>query len=235
MSDERERLSKTQIDRLGDRLRAGPPSDEDVRMLDAYRRSFGRAYEVVVSAIRDKLHLEPTGRPGKSTSSIVEKLRRETIRLSQIQDIAGCRVVVETVVDQDRAVSNTTALFSKSHIVDRRQNPSFGYRAVHVIAEVEGKPVEIQVRTTLQHLWAEISERLSDTKDMALKYGGGPEYLRKYLDGASQLVAGAEDLEKALVDRPGALPAEVISNVRDNLRRTREALASQLAGLTSGY
>lgn len=44
---------------------------------------------MVVGQIRDRLKLEPTGRPLKTTQAIVEKLRREKTRLSQMQDIAG--------------------------------------------------------------------------------------------------------------------------------------------------
>lgn len=60
MSDER--LSNTKIDKLGDRLRQRNVADDDLRLLDAYRRSFGKAYETVVGAVREKLSLEPTGR-----------------------------------------------------------------------------------------------------------------------------------------------------------------------------
>jgi putative GTP pyrophosphokinase len=77
-------MTKTQIDRLGDRLRKGNISDDDLRLLDLYRRSFSEAYEIVVGTIRKELALEPTGRPAKSTSSISDKLRRESIRLTQI-------------------------------------------------------------------------------------------------------------------------------------------------------
>ena len=91
-------LSKTQVDRLGDRLKGGSHTESDLRLLDAYRRSFGEAYEAVVQIIRQHGEL-PTGRLAKSTLSIVEKLRRESIRLSQMQDIAGCRVVVVDVVE----------------------------------------------------------------------------------------------------------------------------------------
>lgn len=85
-------LSKTQIDLLGDRLRLGAPVEADLRMLDDYRLAFGSAYEFVVRTIREKVALEPTGRPATSTGAIVEKLHRETIRLSEVQDIAGCRI-----------------------------------------------------------------------------------------------------------------------------------------------
>ena len=68
--DVAQRLSKTQIDRLGDRLRQGAFSEADLRLLDDYRRSFGGAYETVVRVIRAQLWLEPTGRSAKSTSSM---------------------------------------------------------------------------------------------------------------------------------------------------------------------
>src|SRR5512135_2358273 len=60
--------SRTQIDRLGTRLRADDYSDDDLRMLDRFRRSYASAYEHTVNAIREKLDLEPTGRPAKSTN-----------------------------------------------------------------------------------------------------------------------------------------------------------------------
>jgi hypothetical protein len=67
-------VSKTQIDRLGNRLKSGNITEEDLRLLDQYRRSFADAYEMVVGLIRDKLRLEPTGRPAKSTTSIGREL-----------------------------------------------------------------------------------------------------------------------------------------------------------------
>ncbi len=47
-------------------------------------------------------------------------------------------------------------------IVDRRAAPNHGYRAVHVIVYPESMPVEIQVRTFPQDLWAQAIERLGD-------------------------------------------------------------------------
>jgi GTP pyrophosphokinase len=194
-------LSKTQIDRLGDRLRKStvlriyPPAD-DIKLLDEYRRSFGEAYEHVVRTIREQLRLEPTGRPAKSTTSIVEKLHRETIRLSQIQDIAGCRVIVSGVLEQDRVVDSLCKVFPETSVIDRRAEPSYGYQAVHVIAKISGKQVEIQVRTELQHLWAEFSEKLSDKVDPSIKYGCGPLVHQMLLAKASDVVASIEKAER---------------------------------------
>jgi len=141
-------ISKTQIDKLGERLRKGDISEADLRMLDEYRRSFSEAYEFVVRAIRTELKLEPTGRPAKSTTSIGEKLQRESIRLSQIQDIAGCRLVVTGIEEQNGTVKSLEKLFADVNVVDRRKKPSHGYRAVHVIVNQGKKLVEIQVRTS---------------------------------------------------------------------------------------
>jgi hypothetical protein len=115
-------ISKTQIDKLGDRLRKGDITEADLRLLDAYRRSFSEAYEFVVGAIRNKLALEPTGRPAKSTTSIAEKLERESIRLTQVQDIAGCRLIVPGLLQQNSVVSSLSALFDNVSVVDRRQS-----------------------------------------------------------------------------------------------------------------
>lgn len=224
--------SKTQIDRMGERLKAGPSSQTDLVLLDGYRRSFSEAYEVVIVSIRDRLSLEATGRPAKSTSSVIEKLRRETIRLSQIQDIAGCRVITANIPKQDEVVDAIQGLFPGATQLDRRSAPSHGYRAVHVVAKVSGKLVEVQVRTAMQHLWAELSEKLSDVVDPALKYGGGPEEFRSALDVISKAIEGHESIEKriAAID---AKETETLDDAdRATLREIRETAVSQKARLT---
>jgi putative GTP pyrophosphokinase len=89
-------MSNATLDRLGERLRA-EVSAEDLTQLDAYRRGFRPAYDAVVDRLRTELGIETSGRPAKSTAAIVDKLRRGSMRLTQMQDIAGCRVVVADV------------------------------------------------------------------------------------------------------------------------------------------
>ncbi len=177
--------SKTSIDRLGVRLRGGPLSRADLELLDSYRSSFRDAYLHVYSTIQRTTGSRPTGRPAKSTTSIIEKLRRETIRLSQMQDIAGCRIVVESQAKQDKVTEQVLEQFPGASVDDRRVRPSHGYRAVHIIPIVSGKPVEIQVRTELQHGWAELSEKFSDLIDPRIKYGEGPETFTRFLEELS--------------------------------------------------
>jgi len=226
------KFSKTQIDRLGDRLRKGNLSDADLRLLDDYRRSFGEAYEIVVRSIREQLKLEPTGRPAKSTSSIIEKLQRESIRLSQVQDIAGCRIVVSDVKEQDRIVGLLLNVFPRASIVDRRVHTSFGYRAVHVIPKISGKMIEIQVRSSLQHLWAELSERISDVLDPAIKYGGGDDEIQKILMADSELVSAIERIEMEIPSFPENLSK--IPELQQQMTDMRKKMINCLHGMISG-
>jgi putative GTP pyrophosphokinase len=189
-------FSGTRIDTLGDSLRKQLSiADSDVELLDEFRRSFGAAYDFVLGKIREELQIDVTGRPAKTILSIVSKLRRETIRLSQMQDIAGCRIVVDNIGKQDIVLANLQDKFPGSDVVDRRLHPSHSYRAVHIIVHIYGKTIEIQLRTRLQHMWAELSEKWSDT-DPALKYGGGKTSVQDLLKQVSDLVKENERLER---------------------------------------
>ncbi len=188
-----EPLSSAAVHQLGERLRK-VLTVEDLRLLDQYRREFGPDYATVVASVREALELEASGRPAKSTTAIVEKLNRCSMRLSQMQDIAGCRVIVADTLVQDTVVGQLATLFP-STTMDRRRKPSHGYRAVHVIVRPRKRPVEIQVRTVLQHLWAEFSEKAADAFGIDVKYGGGDKSFREALDSASAMVATYEKLE----------------------------------------
>jgi ppGpp synthetase/RelA/SpoT-type nucleotidyltranferase len=219
---------RNQIDQLGDRLRADDYSEDDLRELDRFRRLHAPAYEHAVTALRKNLSLAPTGRPAKSTNAIRDKLRRSSMRLSQMQDIAGCRLIVEDRRRQDELIARLAGLFPESTLVDRRSASSHGYRAVHLIVRIGGKAVEVQVRTEPQHAWAEYAEKLADTIDPALKYGGGPEGPRTILNALSDVAHFVEQIE---LDGAGqhhqfaAALAEVASRLAD-LDRENEQCCS---------
>jgi hypothetical protein len=215
------------VDKLGERLRKGEVPEGDLRELDAYRRSFAESYEEIVAIVRNATGLEPTGRPAKSTTSIVEKLRRETIRLSQMQDIAGCRLVVPDVLAQDEVVERLKSALPKAVVVDRRKQASYGYRAVHVIATVRSKLVEIQVRTEFQHLWAQLSEKLSDVLDPAIKYGGGDADTQRRLSIISEYIPVIEFWD--LQPLPAGF-AQRVSQIKRDLRRHLEEEITKWGG-----
>jgi ppGpp synthetase/RelA/SpoT-type nucleotidyltranferase len=165
-------LSNNQIDRLGERLKAGSPSDADVEMLSSYRNSFADAAKSVADTVRAISGLEVTARSLKTTLSIVAKLKREGVRqLSVMQDIGGCRVTVSNLTEQNLLTEKLMIAFPDAKFYDRVAKPSHGYRAKHLVAKVEGRRIEIQIRTTVQHQWAMLSEAFADALGQNLKYG----------------------------------------------------------------
>jgi putative GTP pyrophosphokinase len=190
-------LTISQLNKIGDRLRKDEANEDDLRLLDQYRLSFEPAYEHVSGELT-RLGLNPGGRHPKTVPSIVAKLNREKTRLSKMQDIAGYRVEVNNRAEQDKVVDDIKSKFPGAEIQDRREKPSSGYRAVHVIVEVDGCPVEIQVRTALQHNWASATEKLSDVVDSKIKYGGGPKKIREDLTKLSNLIHSFEVIEAGI-------------------------------------
>jgi ppGpp synthetase/RelA/SpoT-type nucleotidyltranferase len=219
-------LSNAQIDRLGDRLRRQEFDEADLRTLDEYKLTFEPAYNLVVERIYRVTCLSVTGRPSKLTSSIAEKLKRESIRLSQMQDIAGCRAVVDDMGEQDRTVEAIAGAFKDVTVLDRRLKPSHGYRAVHLVVREGGKTIEVQIRTALQHAWAEMCEKFAGLNDPAIKYGGGPESTRRALDVASGVIEEVEKLEAdpAQADAARAAIAQGLRAGRNELLKAIQLL-----------
>ena len=77
-------MKNSEVDRLGERLRQAITA-QDLTLLDSYRRGFRAAYDAVVDRIRTELGLQASGRPAKSTSAIVDKRRRGTMRIAQLK------------------------------------------------------------------------------------------------------------------------------------------------------
>lgn len=131
----------------------------------------------------------------KRLSSIVTKLRRfQQMKLSQMQDIAGCRAVLASVKD----VYQLVELYKKSDIKhkllsvdDYIKTPKVsGYRSVHLIygyysdrkTTYNGLKVEVQLRSALQHAWATAVETVGTFIRQALKSSQGEaDWLRFFV------------------------------------------------------
>ncbi len=169
-------LTNSQIDQLGSRLRRGDPvTEEDFVRLQDLRSEYDAPMGEVERILRDELSLKATSRL-KTTNTIIDKLARQTTRLSKMQDIAGLRIVSDmTLAVQDELVKALQIRFPNAEVIDRRLRPSHGYRAVHVVPDVDGFPVEIQVRTSTQDAWAQGFEKLSDQIGRGIRYGQPPD------------------------------------------------------------
>ena len=243
-----EPISRTQIDRLGGRLRASDTiSEPDLRLLQDVRAGYDEALAVVATRLSRELGLH-AGTRLKTVGTIVDKLKRESVRLSQMQDIAGGRLVIEGGLDeQDDVVGQVVRLFPGAHVVDRRANPSHGYRAVHVIVSVDRRLIEVQVRTELQDLWAQVVERIADAYGREIRYGAVPNdptrasvvqalmALANTIAKAEHLDAELARLRKVLQDHrhqahAGALPEdlEAVANAADRVAASRTELHALL-------
>ena len=191
---------------------------DDLRLLDAYRLSFASADKEVIQAIKSTAGIDASGRPAKSTTAIVGKLSRESIRLSQIQDIAGCRIVVADMETQNNLAATLSSHFMDAVTIDRREKSSHGYRAIHIIVHQADRTVEIQIRTQLQHLWAEHSEKLADKFGIAVKYGGDPTNIRQRLDALSKGIGFVEHLETNAVNTNPEAGRMIITNLKSDVQ-----------------
>jgi len=212
-------LSNSQVDRIGDRLRRGDVDEEVLTKLTQYQSEFDIAYKHVERVLTKRLYLTITGRPAKSTLSVAEKLRRIKSRLSQMQDMSGCRAIVHNLTEQNEAVRRAGEWFSSLEVDDKREVPTHGYRAVHLLITHEGKCVEVQIRTRIQHFWATVSEKLSDTYGQEIKYGQGNKEVLSLLDRLSDNVRRFDMQVDRLHEAQGGLMRAKASR---DVRRAKE-------------
>jgi len=129
----------------------------------------------------------------KRMMSIRRKLQRLTINLEQINDIAGCRAVLD-----DMAGVNALVEICENDLPHkiRQQYPYIknpkrdGYRSHHIVLNFEdggrpdafnGRRVELQIRTRLQHSWATAVEAVGLYRGEELKQGeGDADWLRLF-------------------------------------------------------
>lgn len=138
----------------------------------------------------------------KRRPQILRKMRRLSVRLTQLQDIGGCRIIVNKNEDVDRLISFISERLSASESfkVIRRTDyrdlgrDDSGYRAYHIVLEVLGRRVELQLRSRIQHYWSESIERTSVIYGKRLKEGeGDPEvinYFKMFSDGLHSIESG---------------------------------------------
>ena len=137
----------------------------------------------------------------KRMDSITRKLKRWTrMKLTSMQDLGGCRVVVNNLqelyafVDKLKSIKWNHALREEYNYIDNPKED--GYRCYHLVysfqsknkAEYNGMLIEVQIRTQVQHLWATAVETMDEIDNDHLKNGEGKEENKKFFVLASQLL-----------------------------------------------
>jgi hypothetical protein len=150
----------------------------------------------------------------KRFSSIMSKLCREkNMKLSQMQDLGGCRAIVKDVAAVYRLFDmyrepGQTDLFSSAaglRYYDRIKEPKpDGYRGIHIVGRYQatieknepwnGHRIEIQLRTHLQHAFATAVETVTTFTSQPLKFGAGPANWRRFFSLMGSAMALREEV-----------------------------------------
>ena len=112
------------------------------------------------------------------------------MRLSQMEDIGGCRAVFGSLDNLYAAAGRIQKRWPHARVEDHIAEPKEdGYRCLHLVERRDGRYIEVQLRTERQHNWAENVERWTGLTGFNLKDGAGPADLRRYFAMAAERLA----------------------------------------------
>ena len=192
------------------RARATPgqaSSLEEVRkargVVEAYRSAHAVPLNAAYMGLRSCLRTEgfdlDVSRRLKRLPTIEDKLRRlPWLDLSSMQDIGGCRAVLDTQEQVQRVVerfcANSLRRNQKSDTIkDYEASPKpSGYRAVHIYTRYHNRRIEMQLRTRDQDSWAKLVEHLTNTTGIDFKNGEGPAEVHELLRELAEILSKRE-------------------------------------------
>ena len=199
------------------------PSRDEVRkareVIEAYRSAHAVPLHAAYMGLRSCLITEgldlDVSRRLKRLPTIEDKLRRLPLMdLSSMQDIGGCRAVLNTHEEVQQVLARFVANSLKRNkrpdkIKDYVARPQdTGYRAVHIYTRYHGRRIEVQLRTREQDSWAKIVEGLTSHTGIDFKSGDGPEEVHDLLRSLSEL--GSQRI-------PGQAPSKAMMNILTRL------------------
>lgn len=203
--------SKGKINRSGELLRKARSLDISIstqEKLDAtaiveeYRKGFGYALTKVSSGLRGMVQqVAPevlVAQRLKRMTQIIHKLERfPGTNLARMEDIGGCRAVVETSKEIElllERIERNWEIVRKRNYVETPKDS--GYRAIHLVTERDGHRIEVQLRTKGQQAWANAVEKIGARYQVPLKDEIGPEELIHWLRLEAENIAYKDRGEK---------------------------------------
>ncbi len=192
-------LPPSVFDNLSDKVREFGPDDDAMEIVNNWRASHNCPLYAIRKTLESRAKritpLAVVAQRIKRLPSIQKKLQGNQYRhlkLSQIQDIGGCRAIMPTVAEALALQEVYKANDLQSEFVranDYISEPkSDGYRSVHLIYKYHSHAerykvfnnhrIEIQIRSQLQHVWATAVETVSTFSGMALRETSGSMLLR---------------------------------------------------------
>lgn len=136
----------------------------------------------------------------KRTPSIIGKLKRfDKMKLRNMQDIAGCRAIV-TKSKHINKIKRELHKHNDFRTYDYIKNPKpDGYRGVHLIGKFYDEvnnidyPVEIQLRSKIQHTWATAVEIVDLFTNQSIKTNNGNRKWMRFFQCVSSKFSDIEN------------------------------------------
>lgn len=233
------RVSRSAVDRAGRTLLTEGSSQSEIEIawdaLANWRSVHAFPLNTVTMDLRQKVKRAAPGalvvQRLKRARSILSKLAKESsMRLTQMQDIGGCRAVVETIDqvyalrDQYRKSKSLHEFVTEDDYITKPK-PS-GYRSLHLIYRFKSNAhpqynkllFEVQLRTRTQHAWATAVETVGAVIGQALKASEGERKWLAYFQNAALALEYTESPH----------PAVAVETTRGTLARTLLELGKQL-------
>jgi len=197
------KYSKGEIDRAGEALIAlgkdDPAREDAIAVVDNWRACHSYPLQVVKMTLLNRANkVSPSAliaqRMKRLPSIEIKLLHNLHMKLSQMQDIGGCRAVLPNIravyklvrvykefhAKSGKGGSKSRSSWDGSEAFDYIRSPKpDGYRSIHLIFRFQspspekkifnGQRIEIQIRSKLQHAWATAVETAQLFTGQALK------------------------------------------------------------------
>ncbi len=200
-SAKRLKHSKNKINKASKRIRKNEHNQDDINVIRDYRAHHAEPLAIITRMLQKKsTKLKENNdiiiaHRLKRLETIIDKLQRKTLdgktrntmKVTQMSDIAGCRVILtnygQVLAFRDLLIKELSPTSSSPHLIVRERDynkhmKSSGYSGIHLIVktfEKENKheyksfDVEIQLRTKKQHMWATSVEIIDILESKSLK------------------------------------------------------------------
>jgi ppGpp synthetase/RelA/SpoT-type nucleotidyltranferase len=178
--------------------------------LDGYADAAKEAEEAIRSLLRGNVRGAQVTARAKTPLSLLAKLRRKHYGnpAAELTDLVGVRVITQYPDAANHVERILRPAFDineeeSSDKLDDLDPTGFGYRSIHLVAKQRTSDAdireglgemwfEIQVRSLLQHAWAEV--------DHDIKYKSGVDFPRALKRRLAAIAGGLETLDHAFID-----------------------------------